>query len=80
MNETHAVGSMAFDVGGGIAEVSARLIRPAGARWLLLMGHGAGADMHHPFMESLAGMLADRCVASLRYNFPCTENGRKRLG
>lgn len=43
MNGTHAVESLTFDVGGGIAEVSARLIRPAGARWLLVMGHGAGA-------------------------------------
>jgi uncharacterized protein len=39
-------------------EVSALGLRPANARWLLVMAHGAGAGMNHPFMERLAWELA----------------------
>src|SRR6267378_3304743 len=43
-----------FGVEGG-GEVSALLLRPAKARRLLVLAHGAGAGMSHPFMEKLAG-------------------------
>jgi len=76
--QTPEVEPLTFDVGDGIGKVSAWLTRPACARWLLVMGHGAGADMNHPFMVTLARKLADECVATLRYNFPYTEQGRKR--
>jgi predicted alpha/beta-hydrolase family hydrolase len=56
--------------------VSALLTRPADAHCLLLLAHGAGAGMDHPFMESTASTLASRGVASLRYNFPFMEGGR----
>jgi predicted alpha/beta-hydrolase family hydrolase len=59
------------------ARVSARLLRPAGARALLVLGHGAGAGMHHPFMEELATALAEVAVATLRYQFPYMEAGRR---
>lgn len=59
-------------------EVSALLTRPAGARALLVLGHGAGAGMRHVFMESIAALLAERGVATLRYQFPYTEAGRRR--
>jgi predicted alpha/beta-hydrolase family hydrolase len=58
--------------------VSALLQRPAGARWLLVLAHGAGAGMRHPFLEGLAGALAERAVATLRYQFPYAEAGRRR--
>src|SRR2546421_9115684 len=45
---------MRFGVDGGV-EVSALLSMPAKARRLLVLAHGAGAGMHHPFMEMLAG-------------------------
>ena len=35
-------------------EVSAELVRPEGARWLLVLAHGAGAGMRHTFMENIA--------------------------
>jgi predicted alpha/beta-hydrolase family hydrolase len=41
-----------FQVEGG-AEVSALLNRPTGARRILVLAHGAGAGMNHPFMEDL---------------------------
>ena len=48
--------------GGG--EVSALLTRPTKARRLLVLAHGAGAGMIHPFMEMLADELAGVAVAS----------------
>jgi len=58
--------------------VSALLTCPANADCLLVLGHGAGAGMRHVFMETLAGHLADRRVATFRYQFPYTEQGRRR--
>jgi predicted alpha/beta-hydrolase family hydrolase len=59
-------------------DVSATLWRPAGARWLLVYGHGAGAGMNHPFNEGVAAALASRRIATFRYQFPYAEAGRRR--
>src|SRR5579863_2623716 len=59
-------------------EVSALLLRPHDARWLLLLAHGAGAGMRHPFMESPAHILAATKIATLRYQFPYMEHRRGR--
>ena len=61
----------------GAGEVSALLSRPVKARWLLVLAHGAGAGMSHPFMERLAGELAGVGVATLRYQFPYMEERRR---
>lgn len=58
--------------------VSALLRRPEDAAALLVLAHGAGAGMRHGFMETLAATLADRGVATLRYQFPYMEAGGKR--
>jgi hypothetical protein len=60
-----------------IGEVSARLLHPAGARAVVVLAHGAGADMRHAFMEALAARLAARNLASLRFQFPYAEAGRR---
>src|SRR5882672_8602438 len=72
-----AVEQLRFGVEGG-GEVSALLSRPTKARRLLVLAHGAGAGMSHPFMEKLAGELAGVGVATLRYQFPYME-GRRRI-
>jgi len=59
-------------------DVSALLMRPPGADCLLVLAHGAGAGMRHPFMEALAARLADLGIATFRYQFPYIENGRRR--
>ena len=59
------------------AEVSALWLRPAHARWLLVLAHGAGAGMRHPFMEKLAAELASVRVATFRYQFPYMEQRRR---
>lgn len=62
--------------GGG--DVSALLRRPDSSRALLVLAHGAGAGMRHPFMDAVADRLAERDVATLRYQFPYMEAGGKR--
>ena len=61
----------------GAGEVSAILMRPADARWLLVLAHGAGAGMTHPFLEKLARELATVGVATFRYQFPYMEQRRR---
>jgi predicted alpha/beta-hydrolase family hydrolase len=55
------------------------LLRPPRARRLLVLAHGAGAGMRHPFLEALAGALAARGVATWRYEFPYMAAGRRRI-
>jgi uncharacterized protein len=63
--------------GGAARQVSAILVRPLDARWLYVLAHGAGAGMRHAFLETMAALLAGRGVATLRYQFPYVEAGRK---
>lgn len=58
-------------------EVSALWQEPPQADRLLVFAHGAGADMHHAFMEAMAQRLARRGIATLRYQFPFMERGRR---
>ncbi len=60
-------------------EVSALLVRPPGARWLYVFGHGAGAGMRHHFMEDAASVLAAQGIATFRYQFPYTEQKSRRI-
>ena len=61
----------------GTSEVSALFSRPRNARHLLVLAHGAGAGMSHPFMENLANELSAAGVATLRYQFPYMEERRR---
>jgi predicted alpha/beta-hydrolase family hydrolase len=54
---------------------SALLMRPANARALLVLGHGANMNMRSPFLASLSESLARHGVATLRFNFPYAEAG-----
>jgi uncharacterized protein len=58
-------------------DVSAILARPPKAEALLVLAHGAGAGMSHPFMQALATELAAAKVATLRFQFPYMEQQRK---
>jgi hypothetical protein len=57
--------------------VTGLLVRPEHASALYVMAHGAGADMRHRFMSSMADALAAVGIATLRFNFPYTEQGRR---
>jgi uncharacterized protein len=81
MSDTTSATALAVPValpGGEATTVSGLLLRPAGSRAILVLGHGAGAGMRHRFMERVAAELAARDVATLRYQFPYMEAGRKR--
>jgi predicted alpha/beta-hydrolase family hydrolase len=60
--------------------ISGLLSRPAASRACYVMGHGAGAGMTHPFLAGLAGDLAGQGIATLRFQFPFIEDGRRRPG
>ena len=64
-------------VGDGV-EVSGLLQSPQRARACYVLAHGAGAGMTHPFMAAAAAGLAERGIATLRYQFPYMERGSKR--
>jgi uncharacterized protein len=51
------------------------LVRPPEARALLVLAHGAGAGMRHPFLQSVTEALAGQGVATLRYQFPYMTGG-----
>ncbi|HJP69471.1 MAG TPA: alpha/beta family hydrolase [Sphingomicrobium sp.] len=63
---------------GKAGAVSALLTRPARPRACFVFAHGAGAGMRHASMETIAAGLAERDIATLRYQFPYMEKGGKR--
>ncbi len=62
----------------GHGRVSGLLHKPASARAGYVLAHGAGAGMAHPFMAAVATGLAERGIASLRYQFLYMEQKSKR--
>ena len=58
--------------------VSGLLQAPKAARACYVLAHGAGAGMTHAFMTAVAAELAERGIATLRYQFPYMEKGSKR--
>jgi len=58
--------------------VSALMQVPKGARACLVLAHGAGAGMTHPFLAALAQALAESGIATFRFQFPFMEQRKKR--
>jgi uncharacterized protein len=58
--------------------VSGLLQAPPQPRACFVLAHGAGAGMAHPFMAGVAAGLAQRGIASLRYQFPYMERRNRR--
>ena len=67
---------LTIDVQG--SSVSGLFLGPAEARACYVLAHGAGAGMAHPFMVAVAEGLAQRGIATLRYQFPYMERGSRR--
>jgi predicted alpha/beta-hydrolase family hydrolase len=57
--------------------VSGVYARPAGARSTIVVAHGAGAGMDHPFLTGFTRAMNDEGVATLRFNFPYIERGSR---
>jgi len=68
--------AVTIDVGGAI--VSGLLQTPPDARACVVLAHGAGAGMRHPFMGAIADGLEARGLACLRYQFLYMERASKR--
>src|SRR5262245_39924665 len=73
----HESGTLKIELEEGQA-VSALLEKPAEPIAFLALAHGAGAGMRHPFLAAAARGLAERGIATLRYQFPYMERGSKR--
>ena len=72
-----AARELRFPVSEKTGDVTALLRCPAGARWLFVFAHGAGAGMRHAFMEAAVSRLAAREIATFRFQFPYMEQGRR---
>jgi len=73
-----AATELRFQASRSSGEVSALLERPDSARWLMVLGHGAGAGMRHHFMQDAAAALASHQIATFRYQFPYLEKRTSR--
>jgi hypothetical protein len=63
---------------GGEDQLSGLLLAPPAARAMYVLAHGAGAGMAHPFLGAITAGLAERGVATLRYQFPYMETKKRR--
>lgn len=66
---------LTLSVSKEIGTVSAILLLPEDATALLVLSHGAGANMEHAFMETLSQDLAAQKIGTLRFNFAYMEKG-----
>lgn len=57
--------------------VSAAYCRPEGPLATVVVAHGAGAGMDHPFLTGFTTALNERGLATLRFNFPYMQAGKK---
>ena len=60
----------------GESAVSGVYARPGTPAATLVVAHGAGAGMEHPFLAGFTRALNELGIATLRFNFPYREAGR----
>ncbi|MDQ3022020.1 MAG: dienelactone hydrolase family protein [Bacteroidota bacterium] len=69
--------SLRINISKSIGDVSALLYSQGNTEYLLVFAHGAGAGMNNKFMEQVSLSLAEKGIATLRFNFPYMEKGKK---
>jgi predicted alpha/beta-hydrolase family hydrolase len=62
----------------GSTHVPGLLQQASSAHAILVLAHGAGAGMRHAFLTDMAFGLAQRGIATLRYEFPYMSRGSRR--
>jgi predicted alpha/beta-hydrolase family hydrolase len=70
--------SLSLKISPAVGAVSAECIIPEKSICIMTLAHGAGAGMHHSFMVTLAQLLSEQAIATLRFNFPFAENKKGR--
>lgn len=65
-----------IDAGPG-GSVSSAWIEAANPVATIVVAHGAGVGMDHPFMTGFCRAIAELGVAAMRFNFPYMEKGRR---
>jgi predicted alpha/beta-hydrolase family hydrolase len=79
----NAVEEIRIPVGAGTAPdstVSGAFTRPDHTVATLVVAPGAGAAFDHPFLVGFSAGLSDAGIATLRFNFPYREAGRRLPG
>lgn len=69
--------SLKIKISKETGSVSALLYTPANPSAILVFAHGAGAGIKNKFMETVADTLGELGIATLRFNFPYMEAGKK---
>jgi predicted alpha/beta-hydrolase family hydrolase len=77
MTTSQTSGRLRVASGDVSGEVSWILSDSVDAVAVLVLGHGAGANMYHASMTSIATEFARRGVAVLRFNFPFLEGAKR---
>lgn len=72
------VKQLSIPVSDSTGRVSAEIIEAEDPEYMMVLAHGAGAGMQHPFMKKLAQELSGSGISTLRFNFPYMEKGSKR--
>jgi len=70
--------SITFNISPSIGAVSAECFVPEKSQCIMTLAHGAGASMHHIFLVTLAQLLSEHNIATMRFNFPFMENKKGR--
>jgi uncharacterized protein len=72
-----AVAEQRGELGERRSAVSAAWIAPRGAVAWVVIAHGAGAGMDHPFLVGFCRAIADEGIAAARFNFHYMNAGRR---
>ncbi len=69
---------ISINISKTIGSVSSKIVEADKAKAVVVLAHGAGAGMDHPFMSALSEELEKKSVTTVRYNFSYMENKKKR--
>ena len=70
--------SLSLKISPSIGTVSAECIIPEKSKCIMTLAHGAGTGMNHSFLVTLAQLLSEKGIATMRFNFPFAENKKGR--
>ncbi len=76
-NNNFKIKKLQFEASKSSGNVSAVIYEPENPDSALVLAHGAGAGMNHPFMESLASKIANKNITVFRYNFAYIEQKKR---